>query len=64
MAHTAVFLAIIELTQVTNLVFRASRTMKDKLDMEGGLLQIPVVVILFFTVTSLILLVWYTIKCL
>ena len=48
--YTAVILAVVEVTQVTNVVFKLSRFFKARIDFEKGILQVPCLVILMVTV--------------
>ena len=50
--YTAVILAVVEVTQVTNVVFKLSRFFKARIDFEKGILQVPCIVILMVTVLA------------
>ncbi len=52
--YSVILVTVLETTQITNFVFRVSRMLKDRINYEKGLLQIPALAILGFSALSFI----------
>jgi len=52
--YSVILVTVLETTQITNFVFRVSRILKDRINYENGLLQIPALAILGLSALSLI----------
>ena len=51
--YSVILVIVLEMTQITNFTFKLSRLLKDRLNYEKGVLQIPALAILGFSAISL-----------
>lgn len=52
--YSVILVIVLEMTQITNFIFKLSRILKDRINYEKGILQIPALAIIGFSVISLI----------